>query len=362
MTADPTSTPTADPTLNPTLTPTLIRAVTSGLELRDANNNLVTTGKGFGNVYFNGRPVCTHGWSSTDARVVCKTLGMIYSTYRTSSYYGRPTTSVFAMDDIACNGNEQHIKDCPHKDDRTENCHSGEVAGVVCYKKSGSYGVLELRDNRNGDMKITTNLGFGNVYLDGKPQCAYSFGSYNAYTVCNFHVSISVVAKLKDAVGSGLFVANDAGNFARVAVFGSVVLVRAVLDVLFVSVADDVVHCENRSRWSAIVGARAVSAVNHAKRFADDSSGGRTPPMCAHRPSIKVHVSEAFAGRNQIVVVVPKLQPRRNRSNERWRQGRPHGWVRGRGRRGIGGRGIGGRGRGGGLRRGEWNGRRSRGN
>merc|ERR1719319_449774 len=214
MTADPTSTPTADPTLNPTLTPTLIRAVTSGLELRDDNNNLVTTSKGFGNVYFNGRPVCTHGWSSTDARVVCKTLGMIYSTYRTSSYYGRPTTSVFSMDDIDCNGNEQHIKDCPHKDDRTENCHSGEVAGVVCYKKSGSYGVLELRDNRNGDMKITHRIGIVTPKRIGALRLAVQVNVAKAQIGCNFHVSISVVAKLKDAVGSGLFVANDAGNFA----------------------------------------------------------------------------------------------------------------------------------------------------
>ena len=82
-----------------------------------------------GNVLVNNRPICDDSWDDTDASVVCRMLGYGsgFATYR--SEYGalEPT---FIMDDVACNGDEDHIYDCPHSN--RHNCGGHEVAGVRC--------------------------------------------------------------------------------------------------------------------------------------------------------------------------------------------------------------------------------------
>ena len=82
-----------------------------------------------GNVLVNYRPICDDSWDDADASVVCRMLGYEYGFATSQSEFGalEPT---FIMDDVACNGDEDHIYDCPHSN--RHNCGGHEVAGVRC--------------------------------------------------------------------------------------------------------------------------------------------------------------------------------------------------------------------------------------
>jgi len=89
-----------------------------------------------GNVYAVNRdewfgPVCDDGWSETEAIVTCRQLGFDWGLPTTDSHFGDVFTSNFAMDDIRCCGDEEHLQDCDY--DGVDDCSSGEGAGVICY-------------------------------------------------------------------------------------------------------------------------------------------------------------------------------------------------------------------------------------
>ena len=77
--------------------------------------------------------VCHHSWGVNDANVVCRQLG--YSggavTAYGSAYFGQGSGSIW-LDDLACNGSESTLFDCPHSGAGNHTCdHSGDV-GVSC--------------------------------------------------------------------------------------------------------------------------------------------------------------------------------------------------------------------------------------
>ena len=76
-------------------------------------------------------PVCDDYWDLKDAGVVCRQLGYFGQVeFRKNSPFGSvPVT--FAMDDVACSGDESCLADCSH--DTAFNCGGGEGAGVICY-------------------------------------------------------------------------------------------------------------------------------------------------------------------------------------------------------------------------------------
>ena len=62
--------------------------------------------------------------------VVCKQLGFSNASHYTfSSYFGNVETP-FSYDNVACNGHEKTLDDCPHDD--VHNCGEEEAAGVIC--------------------------------------------------------------------------------------------------------------------------------------------------------------------------------------------------------------------------------------
>ena len=64
--------------------------------------------------------------------MVCRELGFRGegATATLQSTFGRSLGSSFAMDDVACTGNEARLSDCRHS--TSHNCGVAEIAGVRC--------------------------------------------------------------------------------------------------------------------------------------------------------------------------------------------------------------------------------------
>jgi len=82
-----------------------------------------------GNIMLYGRPVCDDIATPENAQVVCRQLGYLGGQITTNSFFGR-VSSVFALDDVNCNGTEEYIWRCPHETE--ENCNADEGMGVIC--------------------------------------------------------------------------------------------------------------------------------------------------------------------------------------------------------------------------------------
>jgi hypothetical protein len=117
--------------------------------LQDCQDICLRGGSGTheGNVIVRNKPVCDDNWGTTQANVVCKQLGFPGASYATTkSRFGR-VSSVFAMDDVVCRGQEAKITDCRHKPLGTDNCGSDEAAGVRCLERQ-----IEQAVEDEGDM------------------------------------------------------------------------------------------------------------------------------------------------------------------------------------------------------------------
>ena len=86
-------------------------------------------------VYHNGTwgTVCDDDWDITDANVVCQQLGYERAMFALRfAVFGEGSGPIY-YDDVACNGTETHLADCPHLGIGFENCNHSEDAGSVCY-------------------------------------------------------------------------------------------------------------------------------------------------------------------------------------------------------------------------------------
>ncbi len=79
-------------------------------------------------------PVCDDNWGLADADVVCRQLGYAQATEATQRSTFGTGPSQFAMDDVACSGDERKIQDCTYNP--RDNCGSSELAGVRCTRTS----------------------------------------------------------------------------------------------------------------------------------------------------------------------------------------------------------------------------------
>ena len=98
--------------------------------------------------------VCDDGWSSTDARVVCKHLGYSYSGCESTNTWlnisiiifpivGKATfqpsygqgSGTIAMENVACFGTETDLFACKSSPIFGTTCSHAEDAGVVCEGK-----------------------------------------------------------------------------------------------------------------------------------------------------------------------------------------------------------------------------------
>ena len=91
-------------------------------------------------LYYNGEwgTVCDDGWSSTDAGVVCRQLGLgTYGWSYSSAYYGQGSGPIW-LDNVYCTGSESIITSCGHLGfNVTRSCSHWEDAGVWCYGTRG---------------------------------------------------------------------------------------------------------------------------------------------------------------------------------------------------------------------------------
>ena len=77
--------------------------------------------------------VCDDSWDITNANVVCQQLGYERAMFALRfAVFGEGSGPIY-YDDVACNGTETHLADCPHLGIGFENCNHSEDAGVVCY-------------------------------------------------------------------------------------------------------------------------------------------------------------------------------------------------------------------------------------
>ena len=66
-------------------------------------------------------------------------LGYLYGQATINSFFGAVSDD-FAMDNVACTGDEEYIWRCPHETSEAEDCGGHEGAGVVC--SNGQYHIL----------------------------------------------------------------------------------------------------------------------------------------------------------------------------------------------------------------------------
>ncbi|XP_033749618.1 deleted in malignant brain tumors 1 protein-like isoform X1 [Pecten maximus] len=148
--------------------------------------------------------VCDKSWSSSDARVLCKSMKFADGEPISDSYYGKGTGPIM-MSGLGCYGQEKSILQCRNHGWKVYNnsdCsdHSRD-ASVICYKNvrlsrgDHSYGVVKVMDqfwsvlcgegfDNKDAMVICTQLGF----LSGRALPPGSFGTfYGRYTWPNLN-------------------------------------------------------------------------------------------------------------------------------------------------------------------------------
>ena len=114
------------------------------MQITDVNVRLVegrSYYEGRVEVYYNGEwgTVCDDGWSSTDAGVVCRQLGLgTYGLAYNGASFG-PGSGPIWLDSVTCTGNESTLASCGHFGvNITRSCSHSEDAGVRCYGRTGS--------------------------------------------------------------------------------------------------------------------------------------------------------------------------------------------------------------------------------
>ena len=93
-------------------------------------------------VNYNGEwgTVCEDGWSSYDAGVVCRQLGLGLKGIAYSRAFFDQGSGPIWLDNVLCTGSESTIASCGHLGvNITRSCDQGEDAGVRCSGTLGTY-------------------------------------------------------------------------------------------------------------------------------------------------------------------------------------------------------------------------------
>ena len=73
--------------------------------------------------------VCDDNWDSTDATVVCRSLG--YNSGQDVNEYGGASGTIW-LDEVQCTGIESSLEYCPRNEWGDHDCSHHEDAGVTC--------------------------------------------------------------------------------------------------------------------------------------------------------------------------------------------------------------------------------------
>ncbi|XP_066267216.1 deleted in malignant brain tumors 1 protein-like isoform X2 [Branchiostoma lanceolatum] len=108
------------------------------IRLRDG-----TASSGRVEVFYNEQwgTICDDGFDLDDAKVICRQLGFANATQAyTQAHFGEGADPIW-LSNLACNGDEETLKDCQHSGWGVANCKHEEDAGVEC---SGTPSTAEL--------------------------------------------------------------------------------------------------------------------------------------------------------------------------------------------------------------------------
>ena len=142
-----------------------------------------TGSKGRLEIYYNGTwgTVCDDGFSNTEARVVCNSLGYGDTGRVIGNSYGAGDGPVW-LDNVQCHGRESHITDCRHNGWGHHNCSHSDDVSVSCIANSTEAVALVGGGNpRVGRLEVFHGHQWGTVCDDGFTDAAarvvcYSLG------------------------------------------------------------------------------------------------------------------------------------------------------------------------------------------
>ncbi|XP_063966830.1 uncharacterized protein LOC129277690 isoform X10 [Lytechinus pictus] len=180
-------------------------------DLEDGEVRLVggtTDSEGRVEVSYNGQwgTVCDDGWDTTDANVVCRSLGFVGALEAVPSAGFGEGTGTIVLDDVNCNGNESSLFECENPGLGVNNCGHSEDAGVRCEAlEDGEVRLVGGTSDSEGRVEVSYNGQWGTV-------CDDEWDSTDANVVCRslgFVGSLEAVPSAGFGQGTGTIVLDD---------------------------------------------------------------------------------------------------------------------------------------------------------